>query len=169
MSEAIQDRAGGLRDLWRAYFQRRYRILFYSLFLTTVAAPVLSAFELRGVLIELLLAVNLLAAVMPVEVGRRRPFLVAVIAVVWMARLATVWFDHPALTAMTLGVWTLIGLLAAGAALRSAMGVTKVDAEHLYAALSAYLLVAPTRRGADLGDLFESVADAVESFEAEKP
>jgi Ion channel len=57
-----------------------------------------------------------------------------------MARLATVWFDHPALTAMTLGVWTLIGLLAAGAALRSAMGATKVDAEHLYAALSAYLL-----------------------------
>jgi voltage-gated potassium channel len=140
MSEAIQDRAGGLRDLWRAYFQRPYTILFYSLLITMVAAPVLSAFEFRGVLIELLLAVNLLAAVMPVEVGRSRPFLVAVIAVVWMARLATVWFDHPALTAMTLGVWTLIGLLAAGAALRSAMGATKVDAEHLYAALSAYLL-----------------------------
>jgi hypothetical protein len=36
MSEAIGNQAGGLRDLWRAYFQRRYRILFYSLLLTRV-------------------------------------------------------------------------------------------------------------------------------------
>jgi voltage-gated potassium channel Kch len=41
---------------------------------------------------------------------------------------------------MTLGMWTLIGLFAAAAALRSAMGATKVDSEHLYAALGAYLL-----------------------------
>lgn len=41
---------------------------------------------------------------------------------------------------MTLCIWTLVGLLAAVAALRFAMGATKVDGEHLYAALSAYLL-----------------------------
>ena len=41
---------------------------------------------------------------------------------------------------MTLGMWTLIGLFAAAAALRFAMRATLVDAEHLYAALSAYLL-----------------------------
>jgi hypothetical protein len=41
---------------------------------------------------------------------------------------------------MTLGLWTLIGMLAAAAALRFAMRATSVDAEHLYAALSAYLL-----------------------------
>jgi hypothetical protein len=41
---------------------------------------------------------------------------------------------------MTLGLWTLIGLLAAVAALRFAIGARQVDAEHLYAALSAYLL-----------------------------
>ena len=34
----------------------------------------------------------------------------------------------------------LIGLVAAGAALRFAMRARQVDAEHLYAALSAYLL-----------------------------
>src|SRR5438132_14413889 len=37
-------------------------------------------------------------------------------------------------------IWTLIGLLAAVAALRFAMDATKVDTEHLCAALSAYLL-----------------------------
>ena len=46
----------------------------------------------------------------------------------------------PALSAMTLVIWTLIGLFAAAVALRFAMRATLVDAEHLYAALSAYLL-----------------------------
>ena len=41
---------------------------------------------------------------------------------------------------MTLGLWTLIGLFAAAGALRFAMRAELVDAEHLYAALSAYLL-----------------------------
>jgi hypothetical protein len=41
---------------------------------------------------------------------------------------------------MTLGLWTLIGLFAAAGALRFAMRATRVDAEHLYAALSAYML-----------------------------
>jgi Ion channel len=140
MSEAIQDRAGGLRDLWRAYFQRRYRILFYSLLITMVAAPVLSAFEFRGVLIELLLAANLLAAVMPVNAGRSRRFIFVVMFIVWLARPVTAWLDLPVLSVTTLGIWTVIGLLAAAAALRFAMRATKVDAEHLYAALSAYLL-----------------------------
>jgi len=41
---------------------------------------------------------------------------------------------------MTLGAWTLIGLFAAAAALRFAMRGVRVDAEHLFAVLSAYLL-----------------------------
>lgn len=132
--------AGGLRVLGRAYLRRRYTILFYTLLLTIVAAPVVAAFELKGTLIELFLAANLLAAVMPVNAGKGRRVLLTLITLVWLARPATVWFDHPALSAMTLGMWTLIGLFAAAAALRFAMGATLVDAEHLYAALSAYLL-----------------------------
>jgi ion channel len=51
-----------------------------------------------------------------------------------------VWLDHPILSAMTLTIWTVIGLVAAAGALRFAMRARLVDAEHLYAALSAYLL-----------------------------
>ena len=131
---------GGLRVLGRAYLRRRYAILFYTLLLTMVAAPVFAAFELKGSLIEFFLAANLLAAVMPVSAGRGRRILLAIMTVLWLARPATEWFDHPALSAMTLGMWTLIGLFAAAAALRFAMGATLVDAEHLYAVLSAYLL-----------------------------
>ena len=131
---------GGLRVLGRAYLRRRYVILFYTLLLTMVAAPVLAAFELKGSLIEFFLAANLLAAVIPVSEGRGRYVLLTVVTVAWLARLPTAWFDHPVLSTMTLGTWTLIGLFAAAAALRFAMRATLVDAEHLYAALSAYLL-----------------------------
>jgi voltage-gated potassium channel len=126
--------------LRRAYLHRRYAILFYTLLLTMVAAPVVAIFELKGSLIEFFLAANLLAAVIPVGSGRDRRILLAIITVLWLARPATGWFDHSALSAMTLGMWTLIGLFAAAAALRFAMRSTSVDAEHLYAALSAYLL-----------------------------
>lgn len=131
---------GGLRVVGRAYLRRRYAILFYTLLLTLVAAPIVSALELRGSLMEFFLAANLLAAVMPVGAGRDRRILLTLITVVWLARPAIEWLDYPALSAMTLGMWTLIGLVAAAAALRSAMRAMVVDAEHLYAALSAYLL-----------------------------
>ena len=41
---------------------------------------------------------------------------------------------------MRLGLWTIVGLLAAASALRFAMSGETIDAEHLYAALSAYIL-----------------------------
>jgi voltage-gated potassium channel Kch len=131
---------GGLRKLRRPYLRQRYTILFYTLLLTMAAAPVFDALEFPGVLIESLLAANLLAAVLPVSGRRGRSVLLALMLLVWLARSAITWFEHPALSAMTLGIWTVIGLLAAAGALRFAMRAASVDAEHLYAALSAYLL-----------------------------
>jgi hypothetical protein len=131
---------GDLPGLARTYLSRRYMILFYALLVTMVAAPVFSALKFSGTLIESLLAACLLAAILPVGAVRNRPYLLMAIVVVWLARLVTAWLDHRVLSGMALGSWTLIGLLAAVAALRFAIGATQVDAEHLYAALSAYLL-----------------------------
>ncbi|HSQ12672.1 MAG TPA: potassium channel family protein [Candidatus Deferrimicrobium sp.] len=131
---------GGLRVLGSAYLRRRYAVLFYTLLLTMVAVPLVAAFELRASLIDYFLGANLLAAVVPAGGGRGRVILLATMTVLWLARSATAWFEHPALVAMTLGFWTVIALIAAAAALRFAMGAISVDAEHLYAALSAYLL-----------------------------
>lgn len=136
----VENVARGLRAFGSTYLCRRYTILFYTLLLTMVAVPLFAAFELTGALIEYLLAASLLAAVTPVDTARSRRVLLTVTALVWLARPVTAWFDHPALSAMTLGLWTLIGLFAAAGALRFAMSATKVDDEHLYAALSAYLL-----------------------------
>jgi voltage-gated potassium channel Kch len=129
-----------LRDIGRIYLRRRYTILFVMLVVTMLAFPVISAFGWSGSLIESLLAASLLAAVMPVDAENTRGFLLVAMVAMWLARPVTAWFGYRMLSAMTLGIWTLIGLFAAAVALRFAMRGTKVDAEHLCAALSAYLL-----------------------------
>jgi len=120
--------------------RRRYTVLFYSLLFTLVAGPVSATLGLGGGLIELFLAANLLMAVIPVATGRTRSLLIGGLAVLLTARLATAWLVHPALSAIALGMWTVVALVAAAGALRFAMQSRAVDAEHLYAALSAYLL-----------------------------
>src|SRR5256884_9433182 len=105
-----------------------------------VAAPVLSALKLSGTLFESFVAASLLAAVIPADTVRSRSPLWVLLIVAWLARPLTDWLGNRVLSAMTMGIWTLIGLLAAVAALRFAMDATKVDTEHLCAALSAYLL-----------------------------
>jgi hypothetical protein len=115
-------------------------VLFYSLLFTLVAGPVSAALRFGGGLIELFLAANLLMAVIPVAKGRTRSLLIGGVAVLLTARLATAWLVHPALSAIALGMWTVVALGAAAAALRFAMQSRAVNAEHLYAALSAYLL-----------------------------
>ena len=122
------------------YLRNRYRVLFCTVLLTLVSAPILSAFKFSGILIESFLAANLLAAILPVSGVRGRPYLLLGMVAIWLARPLTAWLEQPILSATTLAIWTAVGLLAAAAALRFAMSATNVDAEHLYAALSAYLL-----------------------------
>ena len=131
---------GGLRGFGHAYMRHRYSVLFYSLLFTLVAVPTLNMFKSTGVLIDSLFAANLLAAVMPVDAGKRRPVLLTVMMIVWLARPLALWLENPTLSVITLGIWTLTALLAAAAALRYGFRATTIDAEHVYAALSAYLL-----------------------------
>lgn len=131
---------GRLDWLAGAYLQRRHTILFYSLLLTLGAAPLLAALNLDASLLQVFLALNLLAAV--IGVGDRRPsriFLLLAGAVLTV-RLAALWLHTNALATASLALWTVVGLLAAAAAVRFAMRGRAVSAEHLYAALSAYLL-----------------------------
>jgi hypothetical protein len=140
MSDSGVVGTAGVRNLGRAYLRQRYAFLFYTLLFTMVAGPGFAALKFPGGLIELLLAANLLAAVMPVRAGKGRRVLLIMMSLVWLVRALTAWLDHPALSAMTLAIWPVIGLFAAARALRFAMGAISVDAEHLYAALSAYML-----------------------------
>ena len=116
-------------------------MLFYSLLVTMVADPILSAIGWGDALIQLFLAANLLAAVTSVDLGVRRPILLTVLAGLVIARLAADWVEAPALALTTLAVLTMAGLAAAAGALRFALTARIVGIEHVYAALSAYLLL----------------------------
>ena len=131
---------GEPQNFGHIYLSRRYTILFYTLLFTMVASPVIAALRMSGTVLDLLLAVGLLAAVMPLDPINPKTLLFMAMSIALLARPVAAWFGLKTLSVMTLWAWTLIGLLAAAAALRFAMRGSKVDAEHLFAALSAYLL-----------------------------
>ena len=127
----------GDRGWYRAH---RYAVLFYSLLFTLVANPVFTALGWGGGLLQFFLAANLLAAVTSIDFGVRRPILMPAVVAVLVARASTGWVESAGLEVVTLSALTLGGLIAAGGALRFALTAKVVGAEHLYAALSAYLL-----------------------------
>jgi len=133
----VTDSASGL---WHAYLNWRYAILFYSLLLTLTVVPLRRALGFSTGLLELFLAINLLAAVAPIASRRTRRVLLPFLVVVLALRGGTAWLDQATLESMNLALWTVVALLAAASALRFALGARVVDREHLYAGLSAYLL-----------------------------
>ena len=127
--------------LGRAYFRLRYTILFYSLLMTMVAAPAAGALGLNVSLVEIFLAANLIAGIMPMHNrNERRLLLVIVLGIAVMMRLGARWIDQATLSAASLAIWTILALVAAGSALSFALRARSINREHVYAALSAYLL-----------------------------
>jgi hypothetical protein len=126
-------------SLLRACASHRYAILFYSLLGTLAAAPLLAALGRDAALLEIFLAVNLLAGALGFEAGWTRRVVLILTVTALVAHFALPQGSIDAGPA-ALAFWTVIALLCAAFALRFAMRSTKIDAEHIYAALSAYLL-----------------------------
>jgi hypothetical protein len=124
----------------RAYSTRRYSILFYSLLATLAAGPLLDALGFDADLLEVFLAANLLAAVLPTLSEHRGWLLLSLLVVAVSTRYGAEWIGQPAISTAGLALWTIVALLAAALALRFAVRAASVDSEHLYAALDAYLL-----------------------------
>ncbi len=122
-------------------YSSRYAILFYSLLLTIAAGPLFEALGFGSNLLELLLTANLLAAVIPVDNRSGRRVLLIVLAAALVVRVGAAWLNHPVISRVSLAIWTVVALIAAIIALRYSMRATAIDSEHLYAALSAYVLV----------------------------
>jgi voltage-gated potassium channel Kch len=126
---------------WNTYLARRHTVLFYSLVLTMVAAPLFSSLGFGDKALDIFLAFNLLAAVAPL--GRRTDTRVAFLALLGLAlllRVTTTWLEQHTFSAASLAVWTCVALFGAASALRFAIFAESVDSEHVAAALSAYLL-----------------------------
>ncbi|HKZ05937.1 MAG TPA: potassium channel family protein [Methylomirabilota bacterium] len=130
-------RGGGLVA---AYGRRRYAILFYTLLLTVGAAPVLAALHFSTNGLQILLVLSLLTALLGVTGERWRMGLMVLAAVAVGLRAAPTAALGSGVASGALVVALILALLAAASALWFAMRTASVDAEHIYAALSVYLL-----------------------------
>ena len=131
-----------IRDsaFWEAYLPRRYAVLFYSLLLMLVAIPMAATIGMPQTAMKLLLGACLLAAVVPNGTRRTRHFFIAGVVLLVVVRFASERGYVPVNSGWVLGLYGLIGLLAAAAALRFAVSAEEVNSEIVYAALSTYLL-----------------------------
>lgn len=139
----------GLSGWWRAYLRHRYGVLFYSLLLTLVGVPIIKAFGLTGMGLQFFVGLNLLAATPSIEnkIGRLVPLVFVAAAV--LLGVISIWIGHAALSTASLVAWTVIALYAVFGALRFVLRSSTITLEHLFAALSAYLLA-----GVFLGSLY---------------
>ena len=129
-----------VRGLARAYLAHRYALLFYSLLLTLVAGPLLAALDVDRSLVRFFLEVNVVAAVFGVTGLPRWGVLQASLALLLAARFVAWVLGAHGVIVKTGPLVALVALVAAAGALRFALASARVDVEHVYAALAAYLL-----------------------------
>ena len=123
-----------------AYRRHRFAWLFCSLILTIVASPALHAIVPRGNVVELLLAVNLVAVVATVAREDGTGWLFWVGGAFLALRAGEVVSGLPALVPFTHGLWLVGCVLGMLATARYALRSGAVDAERIFAALDVYLL-----------------------------
>ena len=128
-----------LRRFKDAYYRRQYAVLFFSLLLSFAVGPLLSTLHLNLRIFELFFLVNLLLAGMGTGRRMRTGFLAVVLAVAALRVIGALggFFELAEGSAFA---FAFLVLIAAVKACRHALGAREADAEHLYAALSAYLL-----------------------------
>lgn len=131
----------GLSGWWRAYPRHRYAVLFYFLLLQLVAAPFLKAIGFTGILLWLFLGLNLLGAAPQVESRIVRWIPPTILLVAFILKIGSLQDDNLGLSIASLALMTLLALYAVFGALRFVFRSLSIASEHLYAALSAYLLV----------------------------
>jgi len=127
------------RGLLEGYLRHRFAWLFLTLLLTLGATPALRV-AVPGFPLELLLAVNLVAAIASAAHERWIQLLLLLGGAFLLTRGIQVLTGAEALLSVSQVLWVLAALLATATAVRHAMGVGPVNAERIFAVLDAYLL-----------------------------
>ena len=140
---------GGAAATWwdgvtQWYLRHHYAALFVSLLLTLVVVPVTGELQLRVSFVEGFLFLNLMMAVVGAgtwaKPSRRLALVLTMLMLVGVLRLTGSWLHSGAVSDGATALWVVMAAVGAFQAVRFAMGGRVVDAEHVYAALSAYLL-----------------------------
>lgn len=133
-------RAADVRRVLEWYSARRYSVLFVSLLLTLILAPVTQEYHLQGWLLDSLYLVTLAAAAGGLDSSRRRIWAAVIVTVTAALRLLgrqMVW--EPA-SQLATGLFVGLAVVAAVTSLRFALQGRHADRERVGAALSTYLL-----------------------------
>jgi hypothetical protein len=131
-----------LPGLWLRYGAHRYQVVFYSLLLTLVVNPLLPVLGLDSSWLTLFVAFNVLAAVFGVVEGRRSKIVILALTLVALvvSNLPDTIAARP-VTTVAFACWMLVTAFAVATSIRYALIQDDVvGREHLYAALSGYLL-----------------------------
>jgi hypothetical protein len=131
---------GGRLGVSHAYAAHRYAVLFYALLLTLGAAPLFAALQMSANALQFFLAFSLLAALFGVPGWRLRTVLMLLAAAAIALRAAPPSTVGVGLATGALVVNTALALVATASTIRFALRGRLITAEHIYAALSAYLL-----------------------------
>ena len=120
---------------------RRYALLLVALLATIAVGPLLEAMHFGDLLMEVFLALALLAAVFPTANASQRRMLYGLVAVVVVLRWFASRYESSTVTLIGALLWSALSVLVASRAVRYALSSVRVDSEHLCAAISAYLLL----------------------------
>ena len=119
----------------------RYTFLFYTLLLTMVAAPLLGAFGFNGMpILQIFISVNLAAALAGITNRRWAHLLLAIFIIAFAVHFYAEHINVQKLVVASSVVLVMLAFIAASDAVRVAMKSSEITGEHLYAALSAYML-----------------------------
>jgi hypothetical protein len=129
-----------LKAVSQSYQRRRFAWLFFSLLFTLGVYPALKALAPGFNLLDLLLAVNLLAAIASLAQERAIRVLLLFGVAFLAVRGIQVVAGIAAMFALGEALWVLACVLATGATARYALRPGVVDSERIFAALDAYLL-----------------------------
>lgn len=126
--------------MWQWYERRRYVILFYTLLMMLIAAPVVTALGLPQVIVQILVAACLLGAVMPQATKRTRWAFFSAVMLLIMLRFLAEPDEIPINFGPVLVLFAMTGLFATLATLHFVVRSPRIDSETIYAALGTYLL-----------------------------
>ena len=133
-----------MKEVWKQltarYSRNRYKILFFSLLFTLAGVPLASALPLPGEVIEFLLLLNLLTAAFGTAAYRARSRLLLGLACAAALRMIGGWMGLSAVATLSQFLWIVLAVDVAVVAVRFALIGRSIDSEHVFAALSAYLL-----------------------------
>jgi hypothetical protein len=130
-----------IRTAFAHWLAHRYRVLFYTLFLTLIASPVLAVLGFDQTLMVILVAISLAVALVGMRSRHLSRLLLLLLFAVLSVRLFAGSVDWHNLVAVSTVVLVILGFVAGIDTVRVAMSTHRVNAELLYAALSVYLLV----------------------------